>query len=128
MQMAQGDGVAGEINVTPMIDVLLVLMIIAMILVQLRMALDLNIPAPQGPPTPGRTMQIVLDLPAAGGYRINGTGVSEPGLGARIHALYARRTQKVLFVHAAGERPYHDVIHAIDVARSAGVLVIGYMP
>jgi len=92
------------------------------------MAFDLNIPAPQGPPTPGRTMQIVLDLPAAGGYRINGTGVSEPGLGARIHALYARRTQKVLFVHAAGERPYHDVIHAIDVARSAGVLVIGYMP
>jgi biopolymer transport protein ExbD len=128
MQMGQADGVAGEINVTPMIDVLLVLMIIAMILVQLRMAFDLNVPAPQGRPTPGRVPQIVLDLPAAGGYRINGTGVSEPGLEARIHALYARRVQKVLLVHAAGERPYHDVIHAIDVARSAGVQIIGYMP
>jgi biopolymer transport protein ExbD len=128
MQMSRSEGVAGEINVTPMIDVLLVLMIIAMILVQLRMAFDVNIPAPQGPPTPGRTTQIVLDLPAGGGYRINGTGVSEPGLEARIHALYARRTLKILFVHAAGERPYHEVIHAIDVARSAGVQIIGYMP
>ena len=128
MQMGQGDGVAGDINVTPMIDVLLVLMIIAMILVQLRMAFDLNVPAPDGRPTPGRVKQIVLDLPAAGGYRINGTGVTEPGLEARIHALFARRTQKILFVHAAGERPYHDVIHAIDVARSAGVQIIGYMP
>jgi biopolymer transport protein ExbD len=128
MQISQGDGVAAEINVTPMIDVLLVLMIIAMILVQLRMVLDLNIPAPQGPASPGPTTQIVLDLPAAGGYRINGTGVSEPGLEARIHALYARRTRKVILVHAAGERPYHDVIHAIDVARSAGVQIIGYMP
>jgi len=97
MQMGQGDGVAGDINVTPMIDVLLVLMIIAMILVQLRMAFDLNVPAPDGRRTPGRVKQIVLDLPAAGGYRINGTGVTEPGLEARIHALFARRTQKILF-------------------------------
>jgi len=128
MQIGQNNGVAGDINVTPMIDVLLVLMIIAMLLVQLRMVFDLNVPAPEGRPTPGRTLQIVLDLPAAGGYRINGTGVSEPGLEARIHALYVRRMQKILFVHAAGERPYHDVIHAIDVARSAGVQIIGYMP
>jgi biopolymer transport protein ExbD len=128
MQMSQGDGIAGEINVTPMIDVLLVLMIIAMILVQMRMVLNLNVPAPQGSPKKVNEPQIVLDLPAAGGYRLNGARVTEPGLEPRIHALYARRTQKILFVHAAGERPYHDVIHAIDVARSAGVQIIGYMP
>jgi biopolymer transport protein ExbD len=128
MQMSQGDGVAGDINVTPMIDVLLVLMIIAMILVQLRMVFDLNVPRPQRPTPPGPGTQIVLDLPAAGGYRLNGTRVTEPGLEPRIHALFTRRTQKILFVHAAGERRYQDVIHAIDVARSAGVQIIGYMP
>ncbi|HET9707960.1 MAG TPA: biopolymer transporter ExbD [Gemmatimonadales bacterium] len=128
MQMAQGEGIAGDINVTPMIDVLLVLIIIAMILLQLRAVFDVNVPVPKGPSTPGRPGQIVLDLPAAGGYRINGSGVSEPALEARIHAIYARRIQKILLVHAAGERPYHDVIHAIDVARSAGVQIIGYMP
>lgn len=64
----------------------------------------------------------------AGGYRINGHGVSEPGLEVRLRAIYARRGAKILFVHASGERPYHEVIHAIDVARSAGVEIIGYMP
>ena len=64
----------------------------------------------------------------AGGYRINGYGVSDPGLEARLCALYARRAAKILFVHASGERPYREVIHAIDVARSAGVDIIGYMP
>jgi len=127
MQISQGDGVAGDINVTPMIDVLLVLMIIAMILVQLRAVFDLNVPAPQAGPTTRET-RIVLDLPTGGGYRINGTPVTEPGLEARLHALYARRARQILFVHASGELPYHDVIHAIDIARSAGVQIIGYMP
>jgi len=128
MPMSQGDGVTGDINVTPMIDVLLVLMIIAMILVQVRAVFDLNVPAPQPAATRQQETRIVLDLPAGGGYRINGTRVTEPGLEPRIRALYARRTLNVLFVHASGERPYHDVIHAIDVARSAEVQIIGYMP
>ena len=127
MQIGQGDGVAGGINVTPMIDVLLVLMIIAMILVQLRAVFVLNVPAPQPGPTTRET-RIVLDLPAGGGYRVNGTRVTEPGLEARLHALYGRRTRQILFVHASGERSYLDVIHAIDVARSAGVQLIGYVP
>lgn len=127
MQAFQAEGLAGDINVTPMIDVLLVLLIISMVLVQMRMAFSLKVP-PEEPGRSNREPQIVLDLPAAGGYRINRQGVSEPGLEARLHALYAHRAKKILFVHAAGERPYQDVIHAIDVARSAGVAVIGYMP
>jgi len=54
--------------------------------------------------------------------------MTEPGLEARLHALYARRARQILLVHASGELPYHDVIHAIDIARSAGVQIIGYMP
>lgn len=128
MQMGQTERIAGDINVTPMIDVLLVLIIVAIVLVQVRMVFSVNVPPPRAPSTPAAEPPIVLDLPPHGGYRINGSGVSEPGLEARIHALFARRITKILFVQAAGERPYQDVIHAIDVARSAGVQVIGYMP
>ena len=127
MQLGQAE-VAGEINVTPMIDVLLVLMIIAMVLLEMRMVFDLNVPPPHPSGTHAPEPQVVLDLPVGGGYRLNGMGLSEAPLEARIHAVYARRPRKILFVHAAGERPYQDVIHAIDVARSAGVQVIGYMP
>lgn len=127
MQVA-GDGkMNGEINVTPMIDVLLVLLVIFMLTLQLRMLFSLNVPPPEevvGRPQP----EIVLDLDALGGYTINGLRVSRGNLEGRLRALYKSRPTKLLFVRSAGARPYNDVIDAIDGARAAGVEVIGYMP
>jgi len=128
MQLDRPDGIAAEINVTPMIDVLLVLVIIAMILLQLRAIYPVNVPSPFDRSDVARKQAIVLDLTAEGAYRVNRLAVSEAQLEPRLHALYARRTEKILFVRSAGSRPYQDVIHAIEVARSAGVEVIGYMP
>ena len=128
MQLDRPDGIAAEINVTPMIDVLLVLVIIAMILLQLRAIYPVNVPSPFDRSDVARKQAIVLDLTAEGAYRVNRLAVSEAQLEPRLHALYARRTEKILFVRSAGSRPYQDVIHAIEVARSAGIEVIGYMP
>jgi biopolymer transport protein ExbD len=122
------DGIAAELNVTPMIDVLLVLVIIAMILMQLRAILPLNVPPLHDLPGHARPGTIVLELDSVGGYRINGSRISEARLEPRLLALYAKRGEKLLFIRAAGARPYHEVTHAIDAARSAGILVIGYMP
>lgn len=128
MQVNQSGTIAAEMNVTPMIDVLLVLIIVAIILLALESKLLLNVPVEDTRHVPSPQPAIVLDLNATGGYAINGRRVSEAGLEARLRALFVKRPGQILFVRADGQRAYHEVIHAIDVARSAGVGVIGYMP
>jgi biopolymer transport protein ExbD len=128
MQVSQSGAITAEMNVTPMIDVLLVLIIVAIILLALEAKLLLNVPVEDTRQVPSPHPAIVLELDPTGGYAINGRRVSEAGLEARLEALFVKRSGQILFVRASGQRSYQEVIHAIDVARSAGVGVIGYMP
>jgi biopolymer transport protein TolR len=133
--MAGGGGGArgaltSEPNVVPMIDILLVLLIIFMITQPLsRMALDVQVPPPD-PPTTTRTppSQIVLELLGDGGYAINGQPVPKNQLDTQMHAIYDARPAKLLFIKAAPNRIYQDVVEAMDVARGAGVQIIGFTP
>ena len=121
---------SSEPNVVPMIDILLVLLIIFMITQPLsRMALDVQVPPPDTPTT-NRTppSQIVLELGNDGGYAINGQPVPRDQLDTQIHAIYDQRPAKLLFIKAGGNRLYQDVIEAMDVARGAGVQIIGFTP
>lgn len=127
MQLVGGNGVDNEINVTPLIDVLLVLLVTFIVLVAFEAKIRLNVP-PREPSRGTVAPSIVLDLTPDGGYAINGSPVRRVGLEARLRAIYARRPVKVLLIHSAGVRPYRDVIDAMDVARAAGIDVIGYMP
>ncbi len=123
-------GVQSDINVTPMIDVLLVLLIIFMITQPLsRMALDVQVPPPdETTATKTPPSQIVLELGNDGGYAINGQPVPKDQLDTQIHAIYDDRPAKLLFIKAGSERIYQDVIEAMDVARGAGVQIIGFTP
>jgi biopolymer transport protein ExbD len=133
--MAGGGGDArgaltAEPNVVPMIDLLLVLLIIFMITQPLsRMALDVQVPPPDTPVT-NKTppSQIVLELADDGGYAINGQPVPHDQLDTQIHAIYDARPAKLLFIKAGPNRIYQDVIEAMDVARGAGVQIIGFTP
>ena len=123
-------GVQSDINVTPMIDVLLVLLIIFMITQPLsRMAMDVQVPPPDTPQT-NKTPpnQIVLELGDDGGYSINGQPVPKDQLDTQIHAIYDQRPAKLLFIKAGPNRIYQDVVEAMDVARGAGVQIIGFTP
>jgi biopolymer transport protein TolR len=127
---ASSGGVRSDINVTPMIDVLLVLLIIFMITQPLsRMAMDVQVPPPdetkttQTPPN-----QIVLELADDGSYDINGQPVPKDQLDTQIHAIYDQRPAKLLFIKAGPNRIYQDVVEAMDVARGAGVQIIGFTP
>src|SRR5918995_4356747 len=123
-------GPPSEPNVVPMIDILLVLLIIFMITQPLsRMALDVQVPPPDTPIT-NKTppSQIVLELFDDGGYAINGQPVPRDQLDTQIHAIYDQRPAKLLFIKAGGSRIYQDVIEAMDVARGAGVQIIGFTP
>ena len=133
MAMSTGGGagdVSSEINVTPMIDVLLVLLIIFMITQPLsRMVMDVQVPPPDTPQTnTPPPAQIVLELLANGSYAINGQPYPKDQLESQLHAIYDPRPVKLMFVKAAPNRIYQDVIEAMDIARGAGVQVIGFTP
>lgn len=132
MGMAVG-GKHGEIsaepNVIPMIDILLVLLIIFMITQPLtRMALDVQVPPPVTTPQSGPSTQIVLQIAEDGSYSINGQPVPREQLDMQIHAIFDQRPAKLLFIKAAPNRKYQEVIEAMDVARGAGIQVIGFTP
>ena len=115
-----------QINVVPMIDVLLVLIVIFMLL-QGRFVFDVNLPSTERGPGPGAP-EIVLELRSDGSYAINDRSVALDDLEDALRALYAERPRSLLFVRAARDRTYQEVVAAVDVARRAGVAVIGYMP
>jgi len=132
MAMAAGDGggLNSEINVTPMIDVLLVLLIIFMIIQPLnRQTIPIQVPPPQtAAPATGPSNQIVLEIRDDGTYAVNGQLVPNDQLDAQIHSIYDARPVKLLFVKPGLNRIYQDVIEAMDIARGAGVQVIGFTP
>ena len=76
----------------------------------------------------GPSNNIVLDLKADGTYEINGTPVEYTMLDAEFHQIYDNRPAKILFVKAAGNRIYQEIVEAMDIARGAGVQVVGFTP
>jgi len=122
--------VASEPNVIPMIDIMLVMLIIFMVSQPLsRMALDIQVPPQESASkSNAQSNQIVLELLADGGYAINTQPVPKDQLDTQIHAIFDSRPAKLMFVKSAGSRTYQEVIDAMDVARGAGVQVIGFTP
>jgi len=133
MSMTPGGakGLTNDINVTPMIDVLLVLLIIFMLVVPMsRKAIDLQLPDPtetkssDNPPP-----QIVLEVLPGNTYMVNKRPIPKDQLGVELKKIYDPRHEKIIFVKGAPKGvKYSDVIYAMDIARGAGVKVIGMSP
>ena len=125
----EGGGLTNDINVTPMIDVLLVLLIIFMVIVPMaRKTIDIQLPdptpQPPGPPPPN----IVLQVLQGGKFKVNAEEQPRANLAKRLKEIYDPRPDKLIFVKGDSLATYQDVIFAMDVARGAGVKVIGHMP
>jgi biopolymer transport protein TolR len=126
MQMG-GGSTRSDINITPYIDVLLVLLITFMLMSQ-RMYIVANIARESAGPQSSESHSIVLELPDDGRYLINTQAVSQADLGARLRAIMAPRTDRVLFIKSGGQRLYRETVEAMDIAKGAGVEVIALAP
>jgi len=134
MAMSTGSrgGFTSEPNLTPMIDVLLVLLIIFMVIVPTaRKAIDVQLPEPTPAPTSSpNNDQIVLEVGKDGSYLINKQPVpgGVAGLSQMLHNTFDTRPEKIMFIKGDPAAKYQQVIQAMDVARGAGVKVIGVTP
>jgi biopolymer transport protein ExbD len=128
MSASSGGGVKAEPNVTPMIDVMLVLLIIFMIVIPTIQA-GFNAKPPVGvnlKAHPEDDQDQVLGIDANGQYYLNKQPIRNEDLGPRLKTIYDARTEdKILFLKADQNLDYSKVIDAIDVASRNGVRVTG---
>lgn len=119
---------AAEPNVTPMIDVLLVVLIVfIMAAVQVHRTIDAQLPQPC-PTACDASLPIVLEVLPGPSYRINRQPVSVNDLVPRLSSIFAGQPDKTIQVSGDRGVRYDAVVHAMDLARSAGVRVIGVAP
>ena len=116
-----------EPNVTPMLDVLLVLLIVFMsVVIQVHRTIDVGLP--QTCSNGCADAQIVLEVRPGPTFRINTVNVPRQRLAERLRAIYGPRPDKTLQLAGYPGVRYDDVVAAMDVAKSVGVLVVGIAP
>jgi len=134
MGMAVGGkkGPKSDINITPYIDILLVLLIIFMVITPVKQ-MDLDVKVPQQNTEDQKNNKnidpsvIVVSIGESMQIAINNENTSISQLGPKLQEIYSARANKNMFVSASPKLPYGDVVRIIDIAKGAGVGDVGLL-
>jgi len=117
-----------EINVTPFLDVLLVLLVIFLASMQARRTMDVQLPVPAKQACETACESIVLEVLPNARFALNRVQFGREELRGRVAQAFNGRPESILFVKGDPAVKYQDVVAAMDVARGVGVKVIGVAP
>jgi len=131
MAVGTGTGPKSDINITPYIDILLVLLIIFMVITPTKQ-LDLEVKVPQEAPKTDKPMPpppglIVVSMSDTAQLAINQEPIGIGDLSVKLTEIYSARANKNMFISASAKLPYGDVVKIIDIAKGAGVQDVGLL-
>jgi biopolymer transport protein ExbD len=123
--------VRSDINITPLVDVVLVLLIIFMVATPILLK-QMEVKVPQSAdvditPPPVTTEQVVLQVDKENRISINHEPVAPEALADRVRTIFEGRREKLMFFDVDDNANYGEVVHIMDVCRGAGVKVLGIM-
>jgi biopolymer transport protein TolR len=126
--MSSGDdrGMVSEINVTPFVDVMLVLLVIFMVTApMMTTGLQVELPRVDAPALPAAEKQLVLSINGEGEYFINEHGFSLDELTTRIEAIAKTNPDQEIFLKADGQVPYEKVAQLLALCTRSGIPRVG---
>jgi len=128
MTVGSKRGILSEVNVVPLIDILLVLLVIFMIIPHRQVGLQASLPQESGAQDPGVPPEtIVVEVAADGTVKINGSVVRLDELRGRLERMFALRAQRVAFLQGDRSIEFQAVAQVLDLMHVAGASAVGLL-
>ncbi len=128
MRLGNNEELQADINITPLVDVVLVLLVIFMVVTPLlKQEVPIELPIADNSRSAQDLSQLTLTLAADGGVFLNGQPVLREALVTQLQTIYATRADKTIFLEADRNLSYGQVVNVMDNCKAAGVAAIGVL-
>jgi biopolymer transport protein TolR len=120
-------GILSDVNVVPLVDILLVLLVIFMIIPHHQMGLQADLPQAADPKQEPAPEAIIVQVASDGSLRINQSVVEREELAPHLQRIFALRAQRNAFLQGDRSLEFHAVAHVLDLMHSAGASSVGLL-